>query len=208
MPWQFWTSVTKVKVLPFIADAPFAPAPTVDGSISSGEYTDGDSLQFTQGGATTKVYYKVDGTNFYAAFDFPTMAATSEARIYFDTLHDGALTPQTDDYRFAHAINSSTSESQGNGTGWSANTPTGWTSSSSTGASGWQAEFCVSYAKLGISPGASDTLGISFWHAGTGAGDHRWPTGADNLVPCSWGDVLSSDLFVPVELETFDAKAQ
>ncbi|MFQ5603635.1 MAG: T9SS type A sorting domain-containing protein [bacterium] len=206
IPWQHWTSVTKAKPQSFIADAPFAVQPTINGAIAAGEYTDADSAQVIQNKDTTRVYYKVDGTYLYVAFNMTDLSASSSARIYLDTAHDGGSTPQTDDYRLTRAINGQMQEDQGSGAGWSANSPSGWISASSVGAKNWQAEFRIAYTKLGVAPGSSDTLGISFWDANTGAGDDRWPTGAEDTVPCTWGDLVSSDLFVPVELTSFRAQ--
>ena len=96
---------------------------------------------------------------------------------------------------------------EGTGSGWTGRPSTGWSSVRSVSAQGWQVEFSVSYTKLNISAGSIDTVGISLWNEWTSAGDFTWPPAATSGDPDSWGVMYSSDLWLPVELVTFEGSS-
>jgi hypothetical protein len=71
--------------------------PTLDGTNSPNEWSDANKLNFqdSQNGSGT-VYYKCDGTYFYVLMEYTSVFF---GELYFDTSHDAASTPQTDDIR-------------------------------------------------------------------------------------------------------------
>ena len=182
-----------------VVDVTYGSTPTVDGSISAGEYYDAHLLTFATSGGTCTVYFKHDGSSLYVAFDVPNVDAGSSVQIFVDTNYDRASAPQTDDYRFTIKLDGLMAENQGTGTGWNPtvwDSAVGWTGARQQFASTWNAEFAIPYAKLGITAGVAKTIGISFWNAWAQS-DYRWPTGADWVTPSTWGAASSSDNWAP-----------
>jgi hypothetical protein len=180
-----------------VIDVTSGSTPTVDGIISTGEWTDAHSAIFATSGGICKVCFKHDLTNLYVAFDVPNLDAESAVQIFVDTMYDRASAPQTDDYRFTISRRSGADEygeNQGTGTDWTAwGSPVGWSGAHQDLVSTWNAEFSVPYTKLGITAGESQIIGISFWNAWTSTGDYHWPTDASWLDPSTWGAAYSSD---------------
>jgi len=186
--------------LPEGIDVTCGSTPTVDGIISPGEWTCADCVTFATEGGTCTVYFKHDGTTLYVAFDIPNKVEGSAVQIFLDTDYDRATLPQTDDWRFTISRRDYPDEfglNQGTGSGW---TPwitqgdgvwDGWYGERSDIDSHWNAEFAISYAKLGITAGQPKCIGISFLNCWPF--HHYWPDGADWDDPSTWGKACSSD---------------
>jgi hypothetical protein len=136
------------------ADAPYGPGPSpvVDGRISPGEYAIAHKLVFPGYGGDVEVFFKEDASYVYLAFDFGhPQTSGSAAQVFLDTQHNGGTAPQADDYRLSVTRSGSTMENRGTGTSWGSPTaPVSWTAATTTTLSGWQAEFRIEYAKLGV----------------------------------------------------------
>ncbi len=178
---------------PDVADAPFGATPTVDGVIAPGEYAGAGKIVFPGYGGDVEVFLRQDATALYIAFDFPDpQTSSSAAQVFLDTAYDRASTPQPDDYRLSITQSGAIIESQGTGSGWSNSAPSGWTAAVATTPTGWQAEFSIDYAKLGLTASTFQVLGLSFINAWTPTWDHYWPTGAFWTNPSTWGHLVSS----------------
>ncbi|UCH88513.1 MAG: PKD domain-containing protein [Thermoplasmata archaeon] len=173
--------------------AGFSTAPTIDGTLSPGEWDDSDYVYIQgQNSETINVYYKHDRNNLYIGFD---TNSDYLAEIYLDTYNDGGLRPQNDDF-LLHA-SGTLYDQQGNGYDWG-NTNyeiTGWNASTMYEGSG-QIEYRISFTKIGITPGPSVTTGISF-----GIMDptgiyyfYYWPSDANRKIPDSWADISYSEI--------------
>jgi uncharacterized repeat protein (TIGR01451 family) len=179
---------------PDVADAPYGWPPTLDGRIAPGEYAGAGKVTFPGHGGDVEVFLREDASYLYIAFDFPDpQTPGSAAQVFLDTAYDRAPQPQTDDYRLSIGRDGSTMENQGTGSGWGPpGAPVQWTALATTTATGWQAEFRIAYAKLGVAPGVFQVLGLSFINAWTPTWDHYWPAGAFWTNPNSWGHLVSS----------------
>ncbi|MFW3146214.1 MAG: hypothetical protein ACMUIE_05335 [Thermoplasmatota archaeon] len=165
---------------------------TIDGTNGTGEWSDAQTMTFKQSsGKVWTVRYKHDLSNLYFAFDYPD---TYLAEWYFDVNNDGGSNPKTDDFKLHSSM--VLYEKYGTGSDW------GPQSSPPTGASGTTIiqgnfrELQVSYSKLGITSGASKSMGFAMYMLPSPAGDNLiWPSGADLNDPSTWGTISSSDLW-------------
>ena len=73
--------VPQVRAIALV-DVTYGSTPTVDGSISVGEYTDAHSVTFAMSGGTCTVYFKHNGSSLYVAFDVPNVDAGSAVQIF------------------------------------------------------------------------------------------------------------------------------
>ena len=87
----------------------------------------------------------------------------------------------------------SSNENRGTGTSWGSPTvPVSWTVATTRTLSGWQAEFRIEYAKLGVTARVQKVIGLSLINAWTPGGDFYWPNGAFWANPDTWGHLTSS----------------
>lgn len=160
--------------------------PTIDGTISSGEWDDASNVTFNE----TTVFVKQDGVNLYIAFNVTdaTYSDYDECGIAFDVDHDRSATLQTDDIWFTVMRNGTIYELNET-TGW---TPyfqvSGWTADANSTGNVWQSEFNISYSKLNIATGTNKTIGVFFVSLDTQVGPYHWPPPPANpYSPASWG---------------------
>jgi len=177
----------------------YASSPLLDGMISAGEYDDAHHTTYATVGGSCTVYYKHDGSYFYVAFDVPNTDPLSSIQLFLDTDYDQAELPQPDDFRFTIKFDppvdaADFGENQGTGINWSAwGPPVGWSGAYHVFLGYWQAEFVIPYAKLGITAGTAQVMGIAFWNGWTSKGDYYWPADIDWMNPATWGVAFSSD---------------
>lgn len=158
--------------------------PTIDGIISSGEWSDANFVTITQPSNTVTVYFKHVGTDFYVGFTYYMWC-----EVILDISDNSGTAPQTDDY-ILHAC-ASLYEVRGTGSGWgNAVAANGWTASCGSGP---DTEFCINYSKIGINAGIPKTIGIMFLTNINMATDHCWPASASYTDPSTWGNMSSSD---------------
>jgi PKD repeat protein len=171
-------------------DITLGTTPTLDATISTGEWTDAGSVNISVGGTNGTVYFKHDGKDLYLAFEYN---AGQMAEVFVDMNNDAGTAPQNDDV----CLHASTAlmEKTGTGVDWSRwNTgPTGWTAD--TGYPNVR-EFKVKYNFLGLTAGSPKTVGVLFNLFTTSIGD-VWPAAGDLDVPDTWGDMASSDNWAP-----------
>lgn len=192
-------------------DVTGAPAPTIDGTIDAAEWADAVSVSLAKAGDADRAtaYLKHDGTKLYVGFDVQdtTPEDGDSVRVVLDTNNDKSSAPQTDDFDLKiEKIAASLDERTGTGTGWSGTSSgTGWIANTGATATGWSAEFAINYAKLGITAGNAETIGLylvgkdstpNYWYS--------WPAAeypADLLIdPSTWGDASSSDNWFRAEV--------
>jgi uncharacterized repeat protein (TIGR01451 family) len=184
------------------ADAPYdnPPAPTVDGAITPGEYAGAHRLTFPTYGGTAEAFIVQDAITLYIAFDSPDTALSGGGgpgpafQVFLDTLSDRASMPQADDYLLSINKSGISTEDSGTGSGWGGPATGNWTAAVHLTTYGWQAKFAIGFAKLGITPPSTQTIGLGLAEVWTPARPHDWywPAGADWLKPSSWGYLVSS----------------
>ncbi|HET91825.1 MAG TPA: hypothetical protein ENN99_13970, partial [Chloroflexi bacterium] len=179
-----------------VVDAPFdnPPPPTVDGLIAPGEYAGAGKVTFADHGGDVEVFLKQDGAHLYVAFDLPVYPSSgvAYADVYLDTDHDGVM--GSSDYllrvsRFGTAKEFTPTVG---GLWGGERSPVSWTAQIHTNLAGggWQVEFQIEYAKLGITAGVSKTLGLAL--GSINGGMYLWPAGAYPTGLSSYGDLVSS----------------
>lgn len=186
------------------ADAPYGPAPAVDGLIAPGEYAIAHKLTFPTYGGDLEVFIRQDAITLYIAFDSADIAPypynTGQGigpafQVFLDTQHDRSSSPRADDYRLTIRKNGSLREDQGTVSGgWGISADGRWGAASYTTTWGWQGEFAISLAKLGITQTGSVSIGLAVAEVWTPSWpkDWYWPSGALWDKPYTWGNLTSS----------------
>lgn len=163
---------------------PIGTSPTIDGVLSTGEWSDALSVQLPSIDAT--VYFKRTSTHLYIAFTDWNQMYSNSTGIYIDKLHDGGTGPNEDDL-WLHG-SAGQYESFGNNTTWESSTPSGWSFMRSS-----VNEYEISLSKLGISSNTNATLGVlfSFWDWSVNNSEITWPSGgfANCSNPDSWANM-------------------
>lgn len=174
--------------------------PTIDGTISAGEWADAAVITFSvPPTGSVSCYLKHNGTDkLYIAINIPSFTGYSDQGVlFFDTQNNGGASPQADDYSInAYYSTNYPWEQRGTGSGWNNMTVSEWTEGHTYGGSGNAGiiEYSVSFSKLGITAGINKILGFI---AGcgenpiNGAGNWwYWPSSANYMNPNTWGDVM------------------
>ncbi len=185
------------------ADAPYGPAPTVDGRIAPGEYAIAHKLTFPTYGGNLEVFIRQDAITLYIAFDsadtipypFYSGGGTGPAfQVFLDTQHDRSTLPQTDDYRLTVQKNGNSIEHKGDGSGWGGMPDGRWTVEVYTAPWGWQGEFAIALSKLGITQTGPVSIGLALAEVWTPSWPHDWywPSTGFYLNPSTWGHLASS----------------
>lgn len=186
-----------------VADAPYGPSPTVDGRIAPGEYAGASKIAFPGYGGDAEAFIRQDTITLYVAFDSPDITpypfnsggGTGPAfQVFLDPNNSKESLPQVGDYRLTVDKGGNLMENQGNGTGWGG-PPTGnWTAAVYTATWGWQAEFAIGLAKLGITQTGPISIGLGLAEVWTPSWpyDWYWPSGGYYLDPSTWGYLTSS----------------
>jgi hypothetical protein len=177
--------------------------PTIDGTISSGEWLPSENLVYFSGpgGRWVNLWLKHSDTDLYIGvrIDDDTYNTGDKFSMQIDVNHDGGSAPQTDDIRIYCQRDPAGlfGEDVGTGTGWTSATASGWFAVLTTAADKWEIEFSISYAKLGIVAGVNKTLGIQLGIWDFGVQWYYWPSGSNMSNPNTWADLYSSVNFVP-----------
>jgi hypothetical protein len=183
--------------------------PTIDGTISPGEWLPSENLVYFSGpgGHWVNLWFKHSDTDLYIGvrIDDGTFNTGDKFSMQIDVNHDGGTAPQTDDIRIYCQRDPAGlfGEDVGTGTGWASATASGWFAVLTTAANNWEIEFSVSYAKLGIVAGVNKTVGIQFGVWDFGVQWYYWPSGSNMSNPNTWVDLCSSVNFVPENSKIF-----
>ena len=125
--------------------------PTLDGNITAGEWEFDADYETIFDIKWITVYAKHDNNWTYIAVDMINDTAHSNSdrcNLFFDTLGDGGLNPQTDDYHFSLQPTSSTAF-HGNGASWGGgsapSTPADWIGAYSMASGNAQFEFKINH---------------------------------------------------------------
>lgn len=167
-------------------DITFGTTPTIDGTISAGEYADAATTTIQMaGGATGTVYYKYDSTTLYTA-----CTETYWFETYLDLNNNGASAPDTNDWLF-HTCGALYTQ-QGTGAAWGPedNSLTGWST-----AVNQHSEQAITFSKLGITAGQAKTMGVMFLVVDYGSNpmsEKFWPATSNRNNPSTWAEISSS----------------
>lgn len=197
-----------------VVAALYGTAPTVDGTISPGEWDDASTVTFSVKDGDCTVYVKQDGSSLYVAFDIPdttpaTPLSIDKCAILLDVDHNDGYPAQTDDLQFFASRDGGLRELHGTGGGWTGVYPeVGWTASASSMADGFQTEYSIPYDKIGVTAGVDKTLGIAFevYDLANGYSDYWWPPVDDPSLypsgitsyPSVWADLTSPAPFFTI----------
>ena len=180
----------------YVINAVSGSTPQIDGFLSDGEWSDAASVSFNY----TNVYVKQDGANLYLGFNVSNALIHEEdfIALYLDVIHDESQTLQPDDLTIGIYRNRTLFEREVISGSRISSAISGWTASSQLDLIRWQAEFNITYSKIGVTAGVNKTIGVVFLSTKReGAQSHpfTWPHGQiDNLDanPSLWGDITST----------------
>jgi hypothetical protein len=186
-------------------EAVYGGTPTLDGTISAGEWIDASNITFTGPSGLCTVYVKQNGSHLHIAFNIPDNAVNSLdlAEIAICKNNDHASGPIADDFllgKFRPILGepSQNSEAKGQGGSWVPQTISGWSCLATHSISSWEVEFSIAYSKIGITAGVGKTLGIEFFVWNQTIDLYSWHSLGSNDNPSLWGDITSTDvLWVP-----------
>lgn len=173
-----------------------ARPPTIDGSISVGEWNDAASVSYYN---ITFLFLKQDGKNLYIAFNISDATYDSEdwTAVYIDVNHDKSMTLQPDDIAIGLYRDGTFGEANVTDGKWTEIEASGWSANRTTFSDMQQVEFNISYTKIDVIAGVEKTLGVAFSINAEGSDAFTWPppNGSwDDLIktPYYWGDVASA----------------
>lgn len=186
--------------------AVYGSTPTIDGSISVDEWDDAASISATlhrngDQDLNNTIFVKQDGENLYIGFNISDNSENWDddfAAIFFDIDHDGGLFCQPDDIAIVVYRNGTLGEANLTSTAPIITNVTGWTASVNSTSVMWQAEFNITYSKIGVTAGVEKTLGVAF-HIGNYEVpgyvhyNYTWPPNILPLSPSNWGDMTSNE---------------
>ena len=168
--------------------------PNIDGVMTSDEWNDASIV------SDLGVYAKQDGRSLYVAFNVSDSTAEMQdtVAIFVDLENNGGASPQPDDFLFGILRSGQLIERQGSND--SGPPSGGWSGSAFSTGNLWQAEFNITYAKIGITPGEAKTLGMALekWNFVVGY-PFFWPpmTPAESNSPSNWGNMVSEQTWLP-----------
>jgi len=177
---------------------PYGTSPVIDGVIEQVEWNDANSINITIEGNDAEILFKHDRENLYVGFDIQEghNSVFPDTRIFLDTHHDGAGSPQVDDFElYINPDNGGLREQQGNGSTWQQVNITDWDGAwQEDGTDHWSTEYVIRQGKLGNgSDGGTGnmTFGIAFLVYGNVWGfSTTWPDNADENNPSTWGNII------------------
>src|SRR4030042_6287161 len=169
--------------------------PVIDGVINAAEWADADSIitdSLPNGQAI--FYFKENPDTLYRAVFIPDNSNNNNDRVavYFDRLNNAGTAPQTDDFGCEVRRTGNMSEYVGTGSLWSSTTVSGWRAVHNATATSWSCEYAISYNKLGVTAGTAKCLGFCITVTNQGTATVTWPHSAQNTVPDTWGDMIST----------------
>jgi len=175
--------------------AVYGSTPTIDGSMSVGEWDDAALVSFNN----TEVFVKQDGVNFYIGFNVSD-ATFNEDSVGFciDVDHDGGLTLQPDDVGLGVNRTGTLIEANVTGGTWTITEVSGWTAVVNSTFDMWQAEFNITYSKINVVAGVEKTIGVLFFCfrglEGSSPEVFSWPPRYTEIYanPSMWGDITST----------------
>jgi parallel beta-helix repeat protein len=192
---KFNITLVESNILPdYEIVAAYGSTPTIDGTISVNEWGDASSVSFNN----TEVFVKQDGANLYVAFNVLNAPFHEQDAVglYVDAENDGNSSSQPPDiimgiYRNGTLVEGNLTE----GTVTQTNV-TLWTASFHSDSNMWQAEFNITYSKIGVVAGVEKTLGVVFisgsgWlpYPFTWPPEDSWDLQND---PSLWGEMTST----------------
>ena len=193
---KFNITLVESNILPdYEIAAVYGSTPTIDGMIDVDEWIDASSVSFNN----TEVFVKQDGSNLYVAFNVSDAPFHEQDAVglYVDAENDGKPSSHPPDiimgiYRNGSLVEGNLTE----GTVTQTNV-TGWTASFHSESNNWQAEFNITYSKIGVMAGVEKTLGVAFvsncrWlqsYPFTWPPEDPWDLQQD---PSLWGHIIST----------------
>jgi len=208
VPWNYWKATVALNPGEYVINVPFTDNPySIDGLVTLFEKLNATSVTIRNSNAIAYVRATTQQTLYIIITNIRNTASQIfEYRLCFDVLDNGGQAPQTDDIEIIVRTDGTRLEKAGNGAVWTSTSISGWNSAFSLPLppSQFYFEIEIDYAKLGLFRGYCDTLGFSIWESQTDT--WGWPSASSEHVPCTWGDMISTDCFTPVELSSFLAR--
>ena len=171
-------------------------SPTIDGVVNEQEWNGSEVITLSVEGNDADVHFKHNGDSLYFGFNIQEghNSALPDTRIFLDTAHDAASSPQEDDIQFyINPDNGGLVERQGDGAGWQDVEITDWTGAwDEDGSDHWSTEYNISSEKFTNFTG-NETFGFCLLVYGNSPGAlDTWPDGADMDDPSTWGHISFS----------------
>jgi hypothetical protein len=185
--------------------AVYGSTPTIDGFIGAGEWDDASAVtvSFTEG-ANCTVYAKQDRVNLFIGVSIPdnTFNSSDSCVTLLDPDYDQSDSLQPDDMWLAISRQGHQAEqnvtwqvTDGYGSyGWLSTSVSNWTLKSNSNTSRWQAEYNITYSKIGVQAGTNKSLGLAFAiiDKDVPSGWYMWPCEASITKPSTWGELASN----------------
>ncbi len=174
--------------------------PAIDGVISSGEWSDANSIQiYVERGWSVQVSYKHDDSDLYVAFsNLNNKGRKLYPELLLDMTNRKSSSWNSDDWWFHASFN----DCEGRGVysvytfgnnGSCQKDHTDWIASNYPIGSPGAIEIKIPYSKVGLVPSSGKTIGIAFDVTDAIRKWHFWPSGAELENPSTWAVARSSD---------------
>ena len=178
-------------------EAELGEKPEIDGVVEADEWEDANSLTLSVEGNDAEIFFKHDRDRVYMGFDIQEghNSVFPDTRIFLDLLHDGAESPQEDDFElYINPDNGGLRERQGDGDQWQTVDVEDWDGDwDEDDSNHWTTEYEIESDKF-LNFTGNETLGIAFMvYGNTPNGFDVWPDNADIDDPSTWGNITFPD---------------
>jgi|GEM_PF-3674552 len=191
---------TSFAVVPTI-DVPCGTSPVFSGTFDTTQWNDAYMDTFmlenkTKYSAIDTFFVKYNSDTLYLIWVTPDYEPQEIARhsVLFDTSFDRDGVLWGDDRRLMVDTVVEFKEFSGNTSLWEEEKVDGWDCQYSKNIC-FVTQFAVPFSKIGIVPGANDTIGFALL-ADSDTRMGRWPEGSDSIRPATWGILTSSNNWV------------
>ncbi|MBI5806639.1 T9SS type A sorting domain-containing protein [candidate division TA06 bacterium] len=190
-------------------DVPYGTSPVFSGSFDTTQWKDAYMDTFmletkTKYSAIDTFFVKYNSDTLYLIWVTPDYEPQEIARhsLLFDTSFDGGAVLWGDDRRLMADTVVEFKEFSGNTSLWEEEKVDGWDCQYSKNVC-FVTQFAVPFSKIGIVPGANDTIGFALL-ADSDTRMGRWPDGSDSIQPATWGILTSSGNWVTPAIPVID----
>ena len=205
IPWRYWNATVRLDPGAYDIDMPFTPdSVVIDGVIYTEELDGCYDLQIPNSRSISCKAVKDQAL--YFAFTNTPPSVLTQLGFCFDIDNSDDPSPANGDLRIMVNSNGSFQVYSGSGGTWVQQASVSGLQCQISTSPFWTVELLIDYSALGLVAGQNDTLGFALWEHGQH--EQGWPSASSEDVPASWGDLYSTDLFLPVSLTFFKASGQ
>jgi hypothetical protein len=175
-----------------VIEIPFGSTPIVDGTLSTMEWSDSDSVIIDIPGDPITILYKHDSINLHFAFLGRLESAFRFPEILIDANNDKSPTWQSDDWWFHVSATDCESQGQHNNYDSCQLVRPNWTAVNNITAGAPitdTIEIQVPLNTINVDINTVDTIGITF-ETTTFSAWNYWPLNADINTPSTWGNAV------------------